>query len=148
MAFKFRLQSVLDHREHLEEKAKAVYGARLKVEQECALHIQWLEGEVVRAREHLATREKQGVAGYEFAQVGDYVSVLRMQIQREQMRLRGLKVQTEKARLKLVEATRERKVMEVLKERHLEQYQREQRLIEQKGLDEIAVQGYARRHSQ
>ncbi|MCB2188217.1 MAG: flagellar export protein FliJ [Deltaproteobacteria bacterium] len=147
MAFKFRLESVLDHRRHLEDVAQAQFLVELKVERECEAHIAWLDQEVRRARLQLTSREKDGISGREYAQAGDYILVLRLHARRERDRLMRLKLRTDRARKKLMEATRERKVLDILKSKHHQEYLRQERLAEQKFLDEVAVQGFVRRQS-
>ena len=78
----------------------------------------------------------------------EYATVLRLQSLREQSRLPMLKMETEKARQKLMEATRGRKVLEILREKYLARYNREQLIFEQKLLDEAAAGGHARRDRQ
>lgn len=145
MAFVFRLQSVLEHRRHLEDKAFNVFALKLKAQQESERHIAWLGEELGRARRELAQREQEGMAAKDYILANEYVTVLRLQAMREQARLPMLQAQTEEARLKLVEATRQRKVMESLRDSHRAAYDREQLLAEQRLLDEVAVGAFARR---
>lgn len=146
MAFSFRLQTVLDHRSHLEYLAFSRFAQLQKVQQQCELHIAWLGEEMVRARHELAEREQKGMPAKDFILANEYVTVLRLQLLREQSRLPVLMAQTEEARLKLVEATKKRKVLESLRETHRADYDREQLLQEQRLLDEVAVGSFARRN--
>ena len=72
--------------------------------------------------------------------------MLRLQLLREQNRLPILQAQAEEARLKLVEAAQNRKVLESLRQTHQADYDREQLLQEQRLLDEVAVGSFARRN--
>lgn len=146
MAFVFRLQTVLDHRHHLEDLAFSQFAHFQKVQQQCELHVAWLGDEMVRARHELADREQAGMPAKDYILANEYVTVLRLQVLREQARLPMLKAQTEDARLKLVEATKNRKVLETLRDTHRADYDREQLLQEQRLLDEVAVGSFARRN--
>ena len=146
MAFSFRLQTVLDHRHHLEDLAFNRFAQMQKVQQQYELHIAWLGGELVRARFDLAGREQEGMPAKDFILANEYVTVLRLQVLREQARLPVLKAQTEEARQKLVEATKKRKVLESLRTTHRADYDRQELLQEQRLLDEVAVGSFARRN--
>lgn len=145
MAFRFRLQAVLDHRQHLEDLAFNVFAQMQKVQQQCELHIAWLGDEMRRARLDLAEREQAGMPAKDFIMANEYVTVLRLQVMREQARLPVLKAQTEQARQKLVEATKKRKVLESLRATHRADYDREELMQEQRLLDEVAVGTFARK---
>lgn len=147
MAFKFRLESVLDHRRHLEDKALHAFARELKVQRECERHIDWLEREHRRARQDLEKRELSGMPAPQFQLANEYATVLRLQALREQARLPMLRAAVEAARAKLIEAQRDRKVLEALRDRHRLRWEREQLKAEQKMIDEAAVSAYIRRRS-
>lgn len=145
MAFKFRLQAVLEHREYLEDLARHEFASQLAKQQQCKVHIAWLEGEHARARAELQERELSGMQARDFVLANEYVTVLRLQAMREQARLPLLESNTNEARQKLVAAARERKTMEALKKKHRAAWEREQLLMEQRLLDEAAINAYYRR---
>ncbi len=145
MAFSFRLQTVLDHRAHQEDLALNQFAVKLQAQAECERHISWLQKEMRRARQELYEREQRGMPAKDYILANEYVTVLRLQVMREQARLPVLKALTEQARQALVEATRGRKVLEALRDRHRREYDREQLLAEQRLLDEVAVGAYTRR---
>ena len=148
MAFKFRLQSVLEHRRHLEELAKNFCAEKIRAQNQAEEQIRWLEEEHSRARAELQITGGKGIAAKDYILANEYATVLRLQSLREQSRLPFLKDEVEKARQKLLLATRDRKVLETLKEKHLTRYNKEQLAFEQKLLDEAAASGYLRRDSQ
>jgi flagellar FliJ protein len=145
MAFRFSLQTILDHRGHLEDLALQRFGAKLQAQAECERHVAWLQKEMRRAREELYDREQAGMPAKDYILANEYVTVLRLQVMREQARLPMLKAETEAARQELVEATRARKVLEALRDNHRAEYDHEQLLAEQRLLDEVAVGAYVRK---
>jgi flagellar protein FliJ len=145
MAFNFRLQTVLEHRQHLEDMALNALAVRQRALHECEEHIAWLKAELNRSREELWKREQEGLAARDYVLANEYVTVLRLQVMRNQARLPQLQAETEKARLLLVEATKARKILEALRDRHRMEYDEEQRRAEQRVLDEVAVGAYVRR---
>jgi flagellar FliJ protein len=148
MAFKFRLQSVLDHRRHLEELAMNTFAETMRALTQAEEQIRWLEEEHSRARDELQNNNTNGIPAKDYILANEYATVLRLQSLREQSRLPMLKSESERARQKLLEATRDRKVLETLREKHLTRYNREQLIFEQKLLDEAAISGHARRDIQ
>ena len=145
MAFKFRLQSVLEHRRHLEDEAMHEFARQLHKQKECERHIAWLEEEHRRARRRLFPREYSGMPAPEFQMLNEYSTVLRLQALREQARLPMLQARTEAARQKFIEARRDRKALDLLRKKYLQRYLREQLRAEQKMIDEAAVGAYLRR---
>ena len=145
MAFVFRLQTVLDHRRHLEDLALNELAKHQKAQQDCEAQIAWMHQELQRARQELTEKETKGIRAQDYILANEYVTVIRLQAMREQSRLPLLRLHTQEAREKLIEATRARKVLETLRDRHREQWEREQMALEQKLLDEVAVGRYVRR---
>jgi flagellar FliJ protein len=147
MAFKFRLQSVLDHRTHLEELALNDFAVHIRAERECEEHIAWLENEHRRARAKITDMDVKGLSAPEFQLANEYATVLRLQALREQARLPRLKAETHQSRKKLMEARKNRLVLDTLKERHRRRYDYEQLMAEQRIIDEAAVAGFLRRQT-
>ncbi len=147
MAFKFRLQSVLDHRAHLEELALNEFALHIKAERECQDQIAWLESEHRRARAKITDMGVKGMSAPEFQLANEYSTVLRLQAMREQARLPRLQAETQEARLKLMEARKDRLVLDTLRKRHRRRYDYEQLLAEQRLIDEAAVSGFLRRQT-
>lgn len=145
MAFRFKLQAVLDHRRHLEDVAKNLLAAQLRVQRECEQHMAWLLGEMSKARQDLAVKEQAGMAAKDFILANEYVTVLRLQHMREQSRLPMLRARTEEARRRLLEATKKCEVLEAVRRRHKADYEEEERRREQLLLDEVAVGAFVRR---
>ncbi len=147
MPFRFRLQSVLEHRAHLEEEALHHFARRLKAQKECERHIAWLEAEALRARQELQEVQVEGMPASEFQMLNEYATVLRLQALRERARLPMLAAQTDAARARLMEARRDRMVLDTLRQRHLARWQRRELKREQAQIDEAAIGRHLRRES-
>ncbi len=147
MGFVFRLETVLAHRRHLEDLALNELAKRLKAQQDCERQIAWMHEELIRARQELTEKESRGIRAQDYILANEYVTVIRLQAMREQSRLPVLRLETDQARARLIEATRARKVLETLKGHHRAQWEREQLALEQKLLDEVAVGRFARRQA-
>ena len=135
----------MDHRVHLEDMARHAFAAKLGAQKQCEQHIAWLEGEHQRSRGEMKLYEVEGMQARDFVLANEYLTVLRLQSLREKARLPMLWAETEKARGLLIEATKNRKVLESLKERDLARWRSEQLKAEQKILDEAAVGAFTRK---
>jgi flagellar FliJ protein len=144
MAFKFRLQPVLNHRLHLEDKAKAELGLCLQAQKQCEERIIWLREEMLRIRRNMTAREKTGMDANSFILNNEYVTLLRLQALREEARMPLLIAQSNQARSALVEAMQNRKALELLLERDKKEYEKALAAMERNLLDEVAVGAYAR----
>jgi flagellar protein FliJ len=145
MPFRFRLQSVLEHRAHQKEMAMAKLAEQLGLQRKCREQIAWLRQESERARQELGLREGRGVSAREFILANDYLTVLRLHGLREEARLPGLVAQAQEARAELIEAQRDHRALEILREQHLSEYRREQMRQDQILLDEAAINSHARK---
>jgi flagellar FliJ protein len=144
MAFKFRLQPVLNHRLHLEDKAKAELGLCLQAQKQCEERIIWLREEMLRIRRNMTSREKTGMDASSFILNNEYVTLLRLQALREEARMPLLITQSNQARSALVAAMQNRKALELLMERDKKEYEKALAATERNLLDEVAVGAYAR----
>jgi flagellar FliJ protein len=145
MAFKFRLQPVLNQRLHMEDKAKSELGLCLQEQKRCEERISWLREEMLRIRRHmLEAQAEQGMDASSFILNNEYVTLLRLQALREEAKLPMLMNQSEQARAALVKAMQNRKALELLLERDKKEYERALAALERNLLDEVAVGAYAR----
>ncbi len=71
-----------------------------------------------------------------------YKEKLEEEIQRQDKLIDTISLKFEEARLELIEAQKNRKVMEKLKEKDMEEYIADLRYVEQKELDEMAILKY------
>ena len=147
MAFKFRLQSVLNHRLYLEDMARSEMVLCIQAKRDCEDRILWLREEMLRIRRDMTEKEKNGINASSFILTNDYVTVLRLQALREEAKLPMINARVEEARLKLVKAVQNRKVLETLCDRDRGEYNRAQLAAEQNLLDEVAVGAYVRGQS-
>ena len=97
------------------------FAAKLGSQNECERHMWpgWRKN-TRRARQELNQLEVKGMPAKEYVLANEYTTVLRLQSMREQARLPMLEAETEKARQKLLVATRDRKALDNLRKRHLQ----------------------------
>jgi flagellar FliJ protein len=139
--FRFRLESVLEHRRMLEEarqrEVAALERERLAVER----GIREIQRRIERERDGLrACLAPRGPADARpMRMISAAVGHLRGLAAREVLRLAGVRTRLERARAALLEAATRRKAVELLRERRYEQWRSEVARREAAALDELAV---------
>ena len=146
--FNFRFQRILKIKERMEEACKIALGkviAVLNLEQERLADLEqtrmlYRQG----GQELLALQLDPSLLSLNVS----YLQRLQREIQEQRMRIQQVEKAVEEKRQELMEATKERRVYEILKERAVEDYRREQKRQERIMLDEVGGQLYMRRESQ
>ena len=143
--FKFKLQSVLEYRLNVEEKVQGEFSdvKRCLEEQKAVLNA------LVQERENLMNElramQRNNIKADDIATLVAYVENIR---EKEKNQLDVIRQATEKVEAKrqeLVEAVKNRKVMENLRDKHADEYKRNVNELEQKNSDEMAVLKFGRR---
>jgi len=145
MAFRFRFQSVLDHRRLVEEQRQRELAIclRRKAELEDLLRQtqQTLRGNKQQLAESLIGHvDMSQLGGY--ARYASHMTVRGMDVVR---RIAAASNQAEEARARLLDATKRVKALELLRDRELAQWKKARKKAEAAHLDEVAVQQHARR---
>lgn len=142
--FAFRFQRILEIKERVEETRKIALGevvAVLNREQEELNRLQQTRALYRQASHRLATQRLEPA----FLGVNDnYLLRLQREILEQSQRLAAVDAEVVKQRAALMEATRERRVYETLRERAAEQYERESKRQERIEMDEVGGQIYRR----
>ncbi len=140
MAFRFKMQKVLDYREQLEEEAKvnlAIQQARLADARERLEHIRH---ELQQAEDALMSAPLMAAAERWLRE--QYIKGLRADAAHEALQVRMLEQLAEEARQLLAARAIDKKLLEKLKERQKQHYVREEQLKEQRTNDETATLRY------
>lgn len=139
--FAFALQPVLDHRKRIEDEKQLVVAVRKRAVDEAECELARLNEEFRKhstmlreGHKKLETRDLQCI--YAHLQFLDRCIVAQIRIVAER------RVALDRARSELLEASKEKKVVEKLKERRRATYVLEEQRVEQKELDD----SNARRH--
>ncbi len=141
MKFKFSLEAVLKNAIQQEGEAKrSFFQARNKLDQ-CLGQIQTHFDQIRMARDKIA-REEQGRergAVDRITQLQSYIFGLEIKIKQERLKARDLMMDVEAKQETLVEASKERKTLDVLKERKYQEYRQTLKKREGRELDDIVV---------
>lgn len=140
--FIFNMQGLLNIKEKLEEQTKTEYGkalAKLEQEKSILLNLKNKKQENI-----LSFRESinKGVKPNYIDNINKYISFIDKKIEEQMQNINKAKEIVEEKRLALLEAMKERKVLETLKEKEKENYFKEEFKNEQKIIDEIVSYKY------
>lgn len=143
--FTFRLQSVLNLREKVEDQKELEYARALqKVAEEEAKERTLVERKALKTEELTELVSKEGIDPYEVSRYNDFIEVLKERIVEQRKAVATAKAAAEAKRLELVEAMRERKTIERLRENAFEEYLEEEKHLEQKQVDDVVSYKYAK----
>jgi len=139
--FKFTLAPVLEHRERIEEEKQQVLAARVAELTAAQNELGRLNREFKRYSNSLRDGHKtltshQLRAHYAHLEFLDRCMVMQHAV------ITGYKSAVDRARAELVDASKDRKVIEKLKDKRLEQHQAMEAAFEQKELDENNARRY------
>jgi len=143
--FQFRLQQYLGVKEQIEEQKELEYAHALrKVEEEKAILIQ-MQTDRDDAIENMRHSLLKQISPIEIRRYNNTIERLKHQIIVQKERLAAAEVYAEEKREELVQAMKERKALEIVRENALEEYRIEQNLAEQKQVDELVSFKYTDR---
>lgn len=142
MAFKFQFQSILDLKIRLEDLKKAKLGEVTEILNQEMEKLSILIQEKKKQFELKKEKNDKGFTPNELISYNNYMERLKKSISIQEMVVKRAKEAVEKARIELVNAAKERKMFETLKEKKLEEYWEEYYRKEQIALDEVASYRY------
>ncbi|MDO4166828.1 MAG: flagellar export protein FliJ [Eubacteriales bacterium] len=135
--FIFKMENILLIKSKLEDQAKAEYGMemrKLREEEEKKLR---LEMKKLGYEKKLTLALQDYLDIREIRRLEDTVEMLKFQIQMQQQVIERQEIRVAKAREKLNEAMKERKIYEKLKEKAFDAFRQELNAAEQKEIDEL-----------
>ena len=124
--FQFKLQKLLDIREAREKEVKNELAALLNIQNAERMKQEEYRRKMAEEREKFTVKLKSGKFSYAESMMFErYVEFANKVIDAAQDRIDSMEGEIGRVRMKLVEASREKKVVERLKERQWEEYQYE-----------------------
>jgi flagellar FliJ protein len=139
--FTFRLEPLLKLRQSRRDECRAALAEAYRVDEVLRKQFDGLERELAALREYC--RQKSTPGGVDIDRLVEaqrYELVTRAQQQSIAQQRETVAAEIERRRQALMEADREVRVLEKLRERQAEQHRREEELREAKRLDEVATQ--------
>ncbi|MEW6049864.1 MAG: flagellar export protein FliJ [Candidatus Zixiibacteriota bacterium] len=143
--FKYRLEPLLRLREHLEKQRQKEHAVAILQVQRQEQHLAEIENARGATMDIQRRYSEVGIAAFRLQMTSRYLLKLKRDSLTGGELLKGLEREAEKRRLRLVEATKQKKIFEKLKERRQEAFYREANSSERKESDEIAGRSYTAR---
>ncbi|MBD1400428.1 flagellar export protein FliJ [Pelovirga terrestris] len=139
MVKKFKLQSVLNYRTTLEEQAQQALALSQQQQQELMAAIARQQQELNDQDQELKQRQREGLTIAEINIYESRINHCRHRSAQLQAQFATLEKKIVKQREALLQAARDRQVMDKLKERQEAEFRREQERKERIQLDEISL---------
>ena len=144
--FEFKLEALRAHREQVEKEKQRQFAAVQQKIQALVRKIQEMQARISQENRTLGARELTGRLDMQFiAHEKRFVGNLHMKIVLAMQEMAGLEKELAAARLQLLTAARERKVIEKLRDKQLARWRAEQDRKEAAVMDEIGTQLAMRR---
>jgi flagellar FliJ protein len=145
MAFHFSLESVLTVRKNIEEQMQLKLAREQMMLSNHQARLVDLQGKRHELSEAMEERKKKPMLGRMFLYYMEAMRIQELQMRILQTTIAAQKNVVEKVRADLAQAMKQRKIIDVLREKELEKYLLEMRRREQKESDEQALLRHGRR---
>ena len=143
--FRFALQPVLSIRERKEEQIKLQYAAKIGQ----IVETQKTREGIIRELKNLQESEKQNRADAKNITMLRYSVAYRFKLKNDlptiSQKIDDMNAEAFEIHKQLIQAAKERRAIELIKERQIKQWRKEYRLNEQGIIDDISQQGFIRK---
>jgi flagellar FliJ protein len=145
--FRFNLQAVLNHRQFIEESLQKAYAhlkGMLSREQDVLANF---EKQQTRLIDELSQKQSQDTTSSELLLYVTFLDRLKADLKKQQQKIAALEQEATQKRNELLEAMKNRKAMEKLKEKKLAEHMEDIAKKEQAFLDEIGINRFSQEPS-
>jgi flagellar FliJ protein len=143
--FQFHLQKVLDLKEKEKEQAEWAFGKSIQRKTEEEWKLYRLNDHHDEMTHMLQEAQTQTCSAAQLIQISQYRQSVERSIKNQRLTLHGCEQDVERCQSRLTERMKESQLWQRLREKSLHQFLDDQKLREQKELDEIGTQLYLRR---
>ena len=141
--FVYSMENILKIKVKLEEQKRMVLGRAMSVYQLALKQQDDLVAKLNFYRDQFMNQSASRLNGSQLRQLNEQVAYYERSLAHQKLVVEKALAQVEKAREALKEALEEKKIQEKLKEKALERFMEEEKMAEQKVLDEIVGYRYA-----
>ena len=142
--YRFNLQVLLDYRKRIEEGFQIELSLIQRELENARQALLSSQQEKTHYEEELAEREAREVNLPESILYRDYLRGIRKKIQEQRDRVATIKIKFDKKQEELLAATKNRKVLEKVKEKHAKEFMEELQKQERAFVDEVGIRRYQR----
>jgi len=145
--YSFAMENVLNHRQIIEDQCKRDFALSLKVLQECEMNLSKIE-EIMRFKtaEMSTFGNNKVFSSMFFIEFQNYMRRLQREKKNQERKILNAKIDVDQKREKLIEATRNKKVILRLKEIDIKKYTAMMNKLEQNFIDEVAIMNYVNKN--
>jgi len=143
--FKFKLQPVLEHRRKKEDILKKELAEVKKLFESEKSLLEKLRQRLFDLQSELREKQKSSFEISDITNYSNYIDRVEDEIELQIIKLTGIAEDVKKAQKRLLEASKDKKVLEKLHERKHEEFQKEIERIEQSLIDELATIRHGRK---
>jgi flagellar FliJ protein len=142
--FRFRLETVLKLRKQNEDEHKRIVADRVRQLNEVRRRLTQMENQIELEAELVrAGRIRGRIEAQDLARGRHWLSYLQRALLETQDHMRTVEARLDRERAELARAAKEAKALEKLKERQRQRHQAEEKRIERRELDEMAILRFA-----
>ena len=145
--YKFSLQSLLNHRKHLEENLDKELGRIKRALNIEVRRLERLTKNKIKCQQNLQKKQDDGKKINEIILCFNYLHKLSIDIDKQKKCLKDVKKEYEVKRSELIEAMKKRKTLDRLKEKEMKAFNYSEMKVEQEIMNEVAANQFSRKTS-
>ena len=145
--YKFSLQSLLNHRKHIEENLDKELGRIKRAMNNEKRKLENITKQKIKCRKELQKNQDDGHRVSEIILCFNYLDKLSKDIDKQRRRLKDVEQKYDIKRNELMEAMKKRKTLERLKEKEMQAYNYSKMKVEQDMMNEVAANRFIRKTS-
>jgi len=146
--YKFSLQSLLNHRKHIEENLDKELGRIKRLANKEKRRLENIRKEKIKSAKKIQKKQGEGNKVNEIILCFNYLDKLSKDIDRQKKCLKNVEKEYDKKRSELIEAMKKRKTIERLKEKEMKAFSYSKMKAEQEIMNEVAAKRFIRKNSQ
>ena len=139
MPFKFRLKSLMRHREFMLRESQAAFGAAVSIKMRIESRIDRLSEMIRLEADRLEKEQKNGIGAARYLHFKEHLSVLERELLSLYKELEKASIEVERCKQAMIECDKSVKTLESIETRDRELFRLTQSRKEQKRLDDVAV---------
>jgi len=139
MPFRFRLKSLMRHREFVLREARAAFGAAVSIKMRVQSCIDQLSEMIRLESDRLEKEQENGIKAARYLHFKQHLSYLERELLSSYKELEKASIEVERRRQVMIECDKSVKTLESIETRDKELYRLIQSRKEQKKLDDVAV---------
>ncbi|MCL2047623.1 MAG: flagellar export protein FliJ [Defluviitaleaceae bacterium] len=141
--FNFRLQQYLNVKEQIEEQKEFEYAKAIRILEEEKQALADLRSRRDEAVEKLRKAVSHAISPFEVRRYNNNIERMKQQIKTQKERVAAAEAYVEQKRQELIQAMKERKALEIVKDNAREEFLKEVDIQERKQVDELVSFKYA-----